>query len=56
MENSPGLRSLLSQNLRHAKLRWPQHRSRTLLLLLREFTTRYQFSISAGDLVLIDGQ
>ena len=48
-------RDLLAENLRVAKARWSAQIGKRELQLLRVLTNNYRFSISAGDVLLLEG-
>jgi hypothetical protein len=47
-------RDLFAENSRAAKVKWPSRINRGEIELLRVLTRTYQFSVSAGDLLLLD--
>ena len=46
---------LVRQNAAYARVTWPEECSRSTLTALRELTTRFGFSVSMGDVRLLNG-
>lgn len=47
---------LAKRNAAYARATWPIECSRSLLVILRELTTRFAFSVPRGDVRLLDGK
>jgi hypothetical protein len=48
------LRRLVRANLRQARLRWPSALDKEILRVLRSYTEQFNFSLSGGDLLLLE--
>jgi hypothetical protein len=53
---SPIARTQFMHNLRCARQLWPNQLHRTLVSSLKELFDRFSFSVSAGDLMILDGR
>jgi hypothetical protein len=54
VESTKKLRKLVRANLKQARLRWPSTLDKGTLELLRSYTEQYNFSLSSGDLLLLE--
>jgi hypothetical protein len=53
-ESAKNIRRLVRANLKQARLRWPSTLDKGTLQLLRSYTEQFNFSLSSGDLLLLE--